>query len=389
MTPSLPDAPAVEYVYWACDLKTGNKLEPLPLTPGGKLPNHIGLLSTASFKADLSEMRPDDDTPPIDFWGVTIPGRSFIACEAQYDGDASSDIVWAGIVLQRSGGSSPEAGLACATPEAFLSRRFILTHTYTALPTETDAHIIADLLTDAGVEGINLTIDVQGSTVRNLRYKAKEYRTVLAALQAISDLEGGSEWLIKPTWRTTERLSIGFTFYARPRLGTAGTPPNARFDFPGCITGYETTEDFLEGNGANAITPRADGGSAIGAIARDEQGLASGYPRWEQVIDKSGVKTAVELDGLGRSTLTLNARGHTTHAMTIDAARGPRYLRDIALGDDATFVVYGAESPDVAPPSYRHPDGLLETTRLMGLELDPLSDTYDPIFWTPYDGSQR
>lgn len=384
MTLSAPEPTPAQYIYWACDLKTGNKLEPLPLRPTGKLPTHIGQLSTATFTADLSE-QPDDGTPPVDFWGVTEPGRTLIVCEAQYDGDTSSDIVWAGIVLLRDGGSSPIANLSCASPEAFLSRRFVLTHTYSSLPTDTDAHIMADLLADAAVEGINLAVDVQGTTVRTIRYKLKEYGRVLTALQDLADLEDGPEWTIQAAWRTSDRLSVGLTFYARPRLGSAGSPPNARFDFPGCVTDYTTSDDFGDGNGANAETPRADGG-AVGAVARDEAGIASGFPRWEKVVSKAGVKTATELDGLGRSQLRLDARGHTTHAMTVDATLGPRLFRDFVLGDDVSFVVYDHDAAGNPSPSYRHPNGLTETHRVMGVELDPNSDTYQPLLWSPYDG---
>lgn len=385
MTTTAPEPTPAEYLYWACDLKTGKKLEPLPLRPSGKLPNHIGQLSTATFVTDLSE-RPDDNTPPVDFWGVTIPGRTFIACEALYDGGVASDIIWAGTILLRSGGSSSSATLQCATAEAFLSRRNILTHTYVdTVPTDTDAKIMADLLADAGVEGINLVVDVQGSTVRNLRYKAKEYQNVLKALQDLADLENGPEWIIRPSWKTADRLAVQFTFLARPRLGSASTLPNARFDFPGCINDYTTTDDYTEGKGANAITPRADGSAAVGVTARDETGIAGGYPRWEKVVAKSGVKAAAELDGLGRSTLALDARGHTTHSMTVDAVLGPRYIRDMQLGDDVAFVVYNRDAAGNLSPSYRHPNGLTEVRRLMGLEIDPNSDTYEPILWSPYD----
>lgn len=386
MTAGLPEPSPAEYIYWACDLKTGNKLEILPVTPQGSLPNHIGQLSTASFRADLSETATDDGSTPIDFWSVTIPGRTMIACEAQYDGGVASDIVWAGIVLLREGGSDPSADISCATPEAFLSRRSVLTHTYSELtPTDTDAKIMADLLADAGVEGINLIVDVQGGIPRTLRYKAKEYTKALNALEDLADHEGGLEWIIRPAWRTADRLSVSLTFYARPRLGSVSTMPNARFDFPGCVTTYRTTDDYTAGNGANAITPRADGGTAIGLVARDEVGIAEGMPRWEQEVSKAGVKSAEGLNGLGRATLALNARGHTTHVLNVDAIRGPRYLQDAQLGDDVGFVVYDHDLEGNPAPSYRHPDGLNTVGRLMGVELDPNSDTYKPILWSPYD----
>lgn len=390
MTAGLPEPAPATYVYWACDLKTGNKLEPLPLKPSGKLPIHIGQLSTASFGIDLSELA-EDGSPlaPVDFWNVTTPGRSLIVCEAQYAG-GGSDVVWAGIVLLSSGGSGPDASLSCATAEAFFSRRSVLGHTYSeSVPTDTDAKIMADLLADAAVEGISLIVDVQGSTTRTLRYKAREYTKALAALQDLADLENGPEWYIRPAWKTDAQLAVSLTLVGRPRLGSAGNPPNARFDFPGCVTDYTTTVDFTERAGGNQITPRADGGTATGAIARDEPGIASGYPRWEQEVSKPGVKTAAGLDGLGRSTLKLNARGQTTHVMSVDASLGTRYLQDFVLGDDVSFVVYGPESPAVAPPSLRHPEGLLETVRVMGVEIDPSDDTFDPVLWSPYDdGSQ-
>lgn len=381
MTAAVP----ATYIYWACDLKTGNKLMPLPLTPQGTLPNHIGQLSTATFRADLSDHTADDALSLADFWAFTTPGRSFIACEAQYEDGVSSDIVWAGIILLVDGGSEPDANLSCATAEAFFSRRSVLTHVYSeAVPTDTDAKIMADLLADAAVEGINLTVDVQGTTPRTMRYKAKEYPKALAALQDLSDQEGGPEWIIKPAWKTADHLAVGFTFVGRPRLGSASVLPNARFDFPGCITTYRTTDDYTESKGANQVTPLADGGAA-GVVVRDEAGIAGGYPRWEQEISQAGLKTATGVNGLGKATLKLNARGHTTHVMTVDANLGPRYLRDFQLGDDSAFVVYDKDSEGNPAPSPRHPDGLTEIHRIMGVELDPNSDTYQPILWSPYD----
>lgn len=374
-----PPLPKAEYRYWACDLRTGNKLAQLPLKPSGPLPERIGDVSTASFTCDQYAVLREGG----DFIGTTTPGRTLIILEREYEGDSTSDILWAGIVLPRRAGSSPEAQLNCSTIAAYLNRRHVGTHTYNGGPGETDEQIITDLLADAAPEGLDFILDVDCPTPRIVRYLAPERKTVLQALQDLANMDGGPEWTIITRWSDDTRTSVDYVFLARPRLGWSGAP-NARFDFPGCINDYVVDDDYTEGHGGNQIQGINSTG-ATSTPARDEQGITQqGWPRWEEDISTSGDLNANGLNGVAKEGIQRRARGQATNEITVSLTYGPQYGRDLALGDNVTWFV-AAPRPGEDPPSPRHPNGHEETIRFIGIALDPTNDTYTPVLWNPYD----
>jgi hypothetical protein len=376
-----PPVPTAVYRYWVCDLRTGNKIAQLPLRPSGELPERIGDVSTASFACDQYEALKQSG----DFLGITTPGRTMIIVEREYEGDSTSDILWAGIILVRQAGTDVNANLNCASIASYLNRRHVGTHTYNAGPGETDGQIITDLLiSDAATEGLDFILDIDCPTPRAVRFLAPERKTVLQALQDLSAMDGGPEWTIKAQWSDASRTSVDLVFVARTRLGWAGTP-NARFDFPGCITSYTVDDDFSEGHGANYVLAVNSSGGASDP-ARDNAAITQqGWPRWEELATStSSDLNAAGLAGVAKAALKWRARGQTTNEVKVSLTYGPQYRRDLELGDNVTWFV-SAPAPGEDPPSARHPLGHQETIRVIGISLDIPNDTYTPVLWNPYE----
>lgn len=374
-----PPLPTAVYRYWVCDLRTGNKIASLPLKPNGALPDRISDVSTTVFACDHAAILRDGG----DFIGVTTPGRTLVVVEREYEGDSTSDILWAGIVTARTAGSASEANLNAATIPAYLGRRFAGTHTYIEGPGDSDNQIIADLLADAATEGVPLILDTACPTLRAINYLEPERKSVLTCLKDLSDMEGGPEWRVITRWKTTDRLAVEHVFLARPRLGYAGVP-NIRFDFPGCINTYDVDDDYTEDHGANHIRG-VDTAGAASDPARDEQGITTqGWVRWEANISTTGDLNAAGLLGVAKEALTKRARGQASTNIVVSLTYGPQYGRDWTLGDNATFFV-SAPLPGDDPPSPRHPDGHSEVIRVIGIALDIGADTLTPVLWNPYD----
>lgn len=374
-----PPVPRPTYRYWACDLKTGNRLDQVPLNPSGPLPERISAVSTVTFTADLAELQPGSD-----FYGCVIEGRTLIVCEREYEGDRVSDILWAGIVGIVEGGNDSAVTVSCATIGAYYDARYVGTHTYLEGPGDTDDQIIMDLFADAAPEGLDILLDIDCPTPRAVRYLAPEHRTVLSCLTDLADMDGGPEWIFRTAWTDDTRQQVQITFVARPRLGTASTSPAVTFDYPGNIRTYRTVGDYTKGHGANQITAVTSAG-APGTPARDTAGITAGYPRWEQVVQKQGDQTAAALTGFAKSELTKDARGQSTTSLVLDMTTGPQLWVDWTVGDDVLWVVYAFDSDGRPAPSYRHPSGHREVVRVIGHQIDTVADSLTPTLWSPYE----
>lgn len=372
-----PTLPHVEYRYWACDLRTGNKLAQLPLKPSGALTERIGSVSTVGFSCDQYAVLKDGG----DFIGTTVPGRTLIVVEREYEGETTSDIVWAGVILPRKAGSAPTAQFNCSTVAAYLDARYVGTHTYNGGPGETDSQIITDLMADAAPEGLDFILDINCPTLRSVRYRETDRKTVLAALQELSAMDGGPEWTIKARWSDASRTSVDLVFVARTELGS-GSEPDVRFDYPGSINSYDVDDDFTKGHGANHIIGVNSNGAGS-TPARDEQALAEGYPRWEEAISAQGDLNAAGLAGVAAEGIKWKARGQIANELDVSLTYGPQYGRDFVLGDRATWTV-AAPLPGEDPPSPRHPQGHQEVLRVIGIGLNIEGDSYQPVLWNPY-----
>lgn len=359
-----PDAPS-SYIWYGCDLRSGQIVEELPFTPGGSLSMILGAYTSLQGTLALS------DAPP-EWERATDPGRTMLVCVRVEDYQP----LWAGIVIGRKGGSSDLVELRLVSLEGYFDRRYVGDVTYTQ---QYGPVIAADLAWNVGrgvdVEGINISISWQNAGIRHDRtYTRDSDQTVYSQLTELMGVENGPEWTMNIRWADNGLLQ-GFNkqFRSAVRIGASQDFPSAVFDLPGSIIDYEYDEDYSSGRGANHIESFGEGEGASrpqAMPARDEALLAAGWPRYEYRQTFSGVSSSYVLGQHSWEALRLKATGAKIFTVSANATSGPWLLRDWILGDDVAVNI--ASSP-------RHPDGYITVARAIGWELDTIGNVITPI----------
>src|SRR5690606_1796866 len=138
---------------------------------------------------------------------VIVPGRTMIVAVV-------NDVpAWAGIVMgPTESGTDATISLPCVTLEGYLDRWIVRDHTWTEQ--DVGSVIAAGLVGDAqdipgvGV-GIGLIVDAPPTGVLFSReYRLTDRRSVLQALQELSEAESGPEWTIDVDWEDADRRNV-------------------------------------------------------------------------------------------------------------------------------------------------------------------------------------
>lgn len=366
-------------VNWlGCDLVTGRIIEELPdIVPGGQLGAILGAYSSTSFKLPLAMA--GHGAPPANWEQATEPGRTMIVA-------VINDVpVWAGIILVRGGGKDAFVDLGCATLEAYLDRRFVGDHTWTAQ--DESSVIAAGLIGDAATEGIGFTVDAPSTgTTRDRAYLDQDDKTIYSALTELMGVDAGPEWTVTVGWADASHTIVSKTVRVRKRIGVASTPPdlnnptgsaNAVFMSTGASEAvYTLREDYSAGSGANHIVATSSGegdSRPQSSPARATALLAAGWPRWEHRFTPStSISSTTTLDGHATAALALMDDGANIVTITARADVYPVLGIDWALGDDIGYELVG----------HRHPNGLTGVARAIGWNLDAAAGTVSPILFT-------
>ncbi|WBQ03793.1 hypothetical protein [Kribbella sp. CA-293567] len=352
----VPTAPAASapaaYTWYGADLVSGVIVEELPFVASGPLQSILGTYTSVSGSIALP------DCPP-NWSSATDPGRTMLVCVRDHD----EAVMWAGMVLTRSGGSSATVELSLATLEAYFDRRYVSDR----IELQRDgAQIALDLAYDADhVQGIGL--QYAGTTTPfkfDRTYSSLSDQTAYSQLTELMRVQDGPEWTIRVDWKDAAKTSFKKTFTTAARIGVASSIPSAVFDMPGSVISYTFTEDFTSRRGANHISMFGDGEgetrpTGTPAIAYDL--LDNGWPRFEQRSTRSGVVKPSTLYSHALEELSWKATGAQIFTVTANASTGPILGKDWALGHDVALDV--ATSP-------RHPNGVNIIARAIGWELD-------------------
>lgn len=359
-------AAPVLLTWYACDLRSGLILEELrSLAPAGAFGCKLGASTTANFDLDLGGA-------PASWVEATQPGRSMLVGVD----DLTQVPIWAGFVLTRVRGSANTVSLGCATPEAYMDRRYTGDVSY---PVATDAAtILIDLgsglvtvpcpqfVFDAPATGINLAYTVDDT----------DDRTILSTWQELMGQQGGPEWTIIPGWLDDTHQIIQLTISIRPKVGYQSTSPEAVFDLPGCIADYQQTESYEAGKGANEVMAWGDGQGASrlkSAVHLDADALNAGWVPWVyRFTPASGLTDPTQLDAHAAEALAQLQDGTSTWAVNAVASRAPRVGSDWGLGDSVRATIAAGRSPG-------HPDGADVVARAYAWQLDPAADRITPI----------
>lgn len=340
--------------WYACDLKSGVILEELhSLAPSGTFGRKLGVSTSANFDLAIAGA-------PSAWIDATIPGRSMlVAVDTQ-----TALPIWAGLILTRERGSSANATFGCATPEAYLDRRY--TGDYSALVLTDQAVIMTGLGTALAVNAPPFVFDAP-STGTTLTYSVldSDDRTILSTYQELMGMDGGPEWTVDVAWADTAQTTIELPLRVRAAIGAQSTNPEAVFDLPGCIATYSQIESYEAGKGATEILAWGDGQGTSrlkSSVYTADSLLAQGWPSWVyRFTPASGVTDPTQLNAHASEALAQMSTGTSTWTVNAVASQAPRVGSDFGLGDSVHVLV--SSSPG-------HPSGADVVARCYAWDLD-------------------
>lgn len=345
--------------YISVDINTGAIIADLPdLIMQGALPQTLMRYESQTAQLPL-------DTAPANWRTATRDYSAVIVCLA----DDAVTPLWGGIITDRTTDESAHVALSLATMEAYMDRRYVGDHTFTA----TDQNSIVTSLVNAhmgGANGVPVRVQVVGSAGQSITrtYLDADDKTLYSCLTDLSAIIGGPEWTVG--WEVNGNLYTP-VLYVGNRIGapvTAGLGANAVFNMPGPVNKAQLVESYASGNGANDVMATSSGtGGARPQSAHQTNGYF-GRPIVENRFSPSTSITDV-------STLTAHAQRalaatqNGSVALTITSARqdAPMVGQDWNLGDDIGFDL----------TSMAWPEGLVGTARAIGWQLD--DNTITPI----------
>lgn len=326
------------YSWIACRAVDGTVIAPLPdldvPTVG------VTLCNWWSGQASL----PLDDSTPGDWRRATAPQATYLVLLDNGDGvrPGQPDPVWGGIVTGRTFTSADTVSLTIATWESYLARRYVRTATY---PDVEQCGLIASLVTDSVLTARDATPTpptliieaTPGSTTRYRAYEESSSKTVAAAMQELSGVDGGPEWTV--VWRhmTGPERYVPVLKIA-DRIGTpkpASMPsPAAVFAMPGSVIEFTRTEDWTDGRAANSVVATSTDADSnpISAtqVYTDPERPTIQY----RYSPSSSIQTVTPLREHAAKALSVMRDGAVALALTAAVEDAPRLGLDWGLGDD-------------------------------------------------------
>ena len=350
---------AVELAWYGCDLRSGRIAEELRSFQGGALSRKLG--ASTSMSGTLTVAGAPSGWPE-----ATDPGRTLLVAV-----DTATGVpLWAGITLNRQGGSKSTVSLTAATAEIYLDRRY--PGDYTATGVDQTA-VMAALVTAALTGGPPLVLDTTDTGTAVTTHTDSEDRTILSGIQEVAGMDGGPEWTIEPRWADAAQTRFELVLQIAPTIGTISSLPAAVFDMPGCVADYTLTESYEKGSGATRVIARGERSSDVrssSAVHTADDLLANSWALWEErFTPASGITDTAQLDRHAAAALALMGTGSRAWALETVASQAPRLGVDWILGDSIRVQV--TESP-------RHPDGIETIARAYAWSLDVGSNQLIP-----------
>ena len=350
--------------FVAVDILTGTVLADLKdLTFGGALKDTMGRAETVSASLPVA-------SAPANWRDATRPYAAAIICLA----DDGIQPLWGAIVTNRKTSLKGDIQLSMSTVAEYFDRRYVWNETFTNVDQNTIVQTLVNNYAKVpfvGNLGIPIRIQIEGGagTVRTKSYLDSDDKTLLAALQDLSAMDGGPEWVVE--WENVNQL-ITPVIRVGTRIGaiaTAGTP-GVEFTSPGCIREAEYEESYKGGEGANdlmAFASSADTGKAR-PQSPHQMIIGEGRPRVEyRWSPSSSIKDVATLTSHAQRALTTLLDGMASLTLTANRKEAPQLGSEWRLGDDVYI--------DLQSPAWAN--GLSGVARVIGWDLT--EDTVTPI----------
>lgn len=245
-----------------------------------------------------------------------------------------STVLWGGIVVKRER-TLQESGLSLtvATVEHYLDSVYVKDHVYS---NRDQCEIVEDLVSTT-LEGHRFMLSVEASPSlirRDRTYEESSDKTLLSALQELSNVQNGPEWYI--SWRAGDGMYQPVLTVA-DRIGSV--TPVTTFD-ESVMTSFKVLEDYTTGYGANMVWAAGDT-TDEGQLRSDVMVAEQAYrPVVEHVVRPSSSITQKETLNAHASSALEQLRGGTnTMSMTLSLLAAPIVYEDWKPGDVVAWTV--------------------------------------------------
>lgn len=245
-----------------------------------------------------------------------------------------STVLWGGIVVKRERTLQGSGlSLTVVTVEHYLDSVYVRDRVYS---NRDQCEIVKDLVSST-LDGHRFMFSVEASPSRIRRdrtYEADSGKTLLSAIQELSNVQDGPEWCT--SWKTSGGVYMPVLTVA-DRIGSI--TPVTTFD-ESVMTSFRVLEDYSAGYGANVVW-------AVGATT-DETQLRSDVmvaeqsyrPVVEHVVNASSSVILKEtLNGHALSALRQLRDGTNTVDMTLSLMAAPIIYEEWKPGDAVAWTV--------------------------------------------------
>lgn len=245
-----------------------------------------------------------------------------------------STVLWGGIVVKRERTLQGSGlSLTLATVEHYFDSVYVGNCAYSS---RDQCEIVKDLVSST-LKGHRFMIEVEASPSRIRRdrtYEADSGKTLLSAIQELSNVQDGPEWCT--SWRVSGGVYLPVLTVA-DRIGSV--TPVTTFD-ESVMTSFRVLEDYTAGYGANMVW-------AVGATTGESQLRSdvmvveqSYRPVVEHVVNvSSSIMRKETLNGHASSALRQLRDGTNTVDMTLSLLDAPIVYEEWEPGDVVAWTV--------------------------------------------------
>lgn len=245
-----------------------------------------------------------------------------------------STVLWGGIVAKRERTLQSEGlSLTLVTVEHYLDSVYVKDHVYS---NRDQCGIVSDLVSSTLKDHrFILSVKASSSSIRRDRvYEADSDKTLLSALQELSNVQNGPEWCT--SWQAGNGVYLPVLTVA-DRIGSA--TPVTTFD-ESVMTSFRVLEDYTGGYGANMVWA-VGGTTGEDQLRSDVMVTEQSYrPVVEHVIRPSSSITRKEtLNGHASAALQQLQDGTNTIDMTLNLMAAPIVYKEWEPGDVVAWSI--------------------------------------------------
>lgn len=268
-----------------------------------------------------------------------------------------STVWWGGIVVKRARTFQGDGlSLTLATVEHYFDSVFVKDRSYSD---REQTWIASDLVTDTLMDHrFLLDIETASSGIKRDRtYEGSSDKTLLSALQELSNVQNGPEWCT--SWHVRDGLYVPVLTIA-DRIGSV--EPVTTFD-ESVMTSFEVVEDYTNGYGANMVV-------AVGSTSGEDQLRSDAMvadqscrPVVEYVVrPSSSIVRKETLDAHASAALAQLQDGTNTINMTLSLTAAPVVYEEWKPGD---VIAWSVTDDNVRFDGFDH-----GRARIVGYDID-------------------